>query len=280
MSELTIRWHLFLTDQAIKFDLTPTEREVFACQYALRHEHSPNSKVVNSIETDLKMTPDNIKERSEGIFKKLRKSKEINFETDKGRRTDIVWQWLKQEYPKWEDRILGRSKLGVEAIWTQLKELGRYAPDRMGIYITENQIQTASALPKNYQPKPFLQVIPNDTEGLRFKIHSENMGQILLLNRDEENIVHCMCPSEFAPSINLNYREMSIPQAESDYASLGTEPGKEEWWAWIINNLPPLSWLESAKATALQLSAVQLVELLSQVELQKGEVLYTFYKVT
>lgn len=44
--------------------------------------------------------------------------------------------------------------------------------------------------------------------------------------------------------------------------------GKEEWWGWIIDRMPPLSWLDDAAGnTALQLNAEHLTELLSQVEL-------------
>jgi hypothetical protein len=72
-----------------------------------------------------------------------------------------------------------------------------------------------------------------------------------------------------------------VPQPESTYAHLGAETrGREEWWGWIVSEMPPLIWLGAARDTALQLNAVQLAELLSQVELQHGEVLDTFYRAS
>jgi hypothetical protein len=276
MSELNLkRWRLFLTDKATKSELTGKEMEIFIYQFDLQREHLPNTEIAKSIEAERFISFDNFKERTDSIYKKF----QSNIKDEKGTRPDRMWQWLKKEYPQWEDQLLGRSKLGVEALWIQLKELGRYAPERMGLYSAENQLQTASALPKDYQPKPFLKSVTQGTDKLKFKLLSEGVGQVLLLNCDDAKVVYCLCPSEFAPSFNLEQKELSVPQSESDYAYLGAEPGKEEWWAWIVNKLPPLSWLESARSTALQLSAVQLAELLSQVELQKGEVLHTFYKV-
>lgn len=60
-----------------------------------------------------------------------------------------------------------------------------------------------------------------------------------------------------------------MSQPESTHAYLGAEMvGKEEWWGWIIDRMPPLSWLDDAAGnTALQLNAEHLTELLSQVEL-------------
>ncbi len=72
-----------------------------------------------------------------------------------------------------------------------------------------------------------------------------------------------------------------MPQSESTRAYLGAVMiGKEEWWGWIVSEMPPLSWLGAARDTALQLNAVQLAKLLSQVELQQGEVVHTFYRVS
>lgn len=53
-----------------------------------------------------------------------------------------------------------------------------------------------------------------------------------------------------------------------------------EWWVWIVPQMPILSWLEEARDRVLQLNTVQLAELLTQVELQEGEVLHTFYRVS
>lgn len=277
MTEVNVRWHLFLNDLAVKVELTAGEIEVFTYQFDSQREHQSNTEIKKSIFADKNIGGDNHKRIIGNVYAKL-SNLGVDYGNATAERIDVVWQWLKQEYPQWEERLLGRSKLGVEALWTQLKELGKYAPERMGAYIAENEVQKAGAL-KNPQPNSFLQAVPQGIDGLKFKIVSEGMGQVLLLNYDDAKVVYCVCPSTQAPSINVNRGEMSIPQPESPYAYLGAEPGKEEWWGWIVPQMPILSWLEEARDRVLQLNAVQLAELLTQVELHQGEVLHTFYRV-
>lgn len=256
MTEINFRWQLFLRDFAVQpkliEKLTPGEIEVFTYQFDLLREHWSVSEIRKSISVDLGVGDGNFNRITKNIYPKLT-DLGIDYKNAKGERSDVVWQWLKQEYPKWEAQLLGRSKLGVEALWSRLKELGRYAPDRMGICIIQADVQKAGALPKDYQPKPFLQDVPKDSEGLKFKIVSEFKGEVLLLNYDEAHVVYCLCPSEFAPSSNLDGGETIVPQPESEHAYLGAEMvGKEEWWGWIVSKMPPLSWLGAARNTALQ----------------------------
>jgi hypothetical protein len=280
MNNVIFCWQLFLKYLAVEVSMTPKEIEVFTYQFDRQREHQSVSEIKQSIYADKTIGGENYKQISRRVYAKL-SDLGLDIESENGKHADVTWQWLKGKYPQWEEQFLGRSQLGVGGLWAKLKELGKYAPERMGMYIAENEIQTAGALPKDYQLKPFLDLVPKGTQGLKFKIVSEGMGQVLLLNRDEASVVYCLCPSEFAPSINLHRGEKIVPQPESAYAHLGAEMvGNEEWWAWIVDEMPPLSWLDAARHQALQLNAEQLTELLSQVELQKGEVLHTFYRVS
>jgi hypothetical protein len=280
MKNTDFRWQLFLKDLAVEVSMTTREIEVFTYQFDRQREHRSVSEIKQSIYTDKFIGGENYKNISSNVYAKL-SDLGLDVESTNGKHADVTWQWLKGRYPQWEEQLLGRSKLGIDTLWAKLKELGKYAPERMGMYIVGNEIDKAGAGCNSSSPKLFLDLVPKGTQGLKFKILSEKMGHVLLLNRDEANVVYCLCPSKFAPSVNLHRGEKIVP-SESDYAYLGAEMiGKEEWWGWIVDRVPPLSWLDdAARNEDLQLKAEQLTELLSQVELQKGEVLHTFYRVS
>ncbi|MGB7417399.1 MAG: hypothetical protein WA902_24595 [Thermosynechococcaceae cyanobacterium] len=273
------RWQLFLNELAFQVDLTRRETEVFIYYFELEREHLSNPEIRESFVDENNIGLDYYNNLINGICDKMSELG-INYEENRGTRLELIWRFLRQRYPKWEKKLFANEEVSTRSLWMQLKELGRYAPEKMGIYISENHVQRANALPIGYQNEPFLRNISKGTDGLRFKIKYEGMGQVLLLNCDQEDEVFCLCPSRFAPEINLRNREMEIPQPESQYACLGAAvPGKEEWLAWIVNDLPPLTWLGAARNTALQLSIENLEELVTQVELMKGKVLYSYYRV-
>lgn len=196
-------------------------------------------------------------------------------------REGSIWKGLEDAYPHWqkEKQIVTIEPIqSTQELWSRLKDLGKYAPERMGIYISENKIQKASAVRRSSQSNQFLEEVPKSTPGVHFKILNQGIKKVLLLNRDANQVL-CLCPSALAPSINTDKEQKVVP-------SIGVDSlGREEWWGWIVDEMPPLSWLEAAfqasstEDKALQLSAKQLAELLNWVELQKGEVLYTSYQV-
>jgi hypothetical protein len=287
MTETNFRWQSFLDHLAGKAELATQEAEVFKYQFDPQQEHQSQKSIAESFDKKNHRQNGTYNSTIKRVYNKLKLTDlGIDFETAAADKSDVVWQWLKREYPQWEEKLLGRSTLGIDALWSQLKGLGKYAPERMGISIADNNIDKANAFPTDDRPKPFLDKVAKNTKGLKFKISSENMGQVLLLNNGEMNEVYCFCPSEFAPSINLHRGEKILPERESKYPYLGAATlGRVEWWGWIVKEMPPLSWLEAAfqasrtEDMALRLNAEQLAELLSQVKLQQGEVLHTFYRV-
>jgi hypothetical protein len=301
MTEADFRWQSFLDRLAGKAELAKQEAVAFKYQFDRQQEHQSTKSIEESFDKKNHYENGTYNSTIKRVYNKLNNLGIDLLDKPAADKSDVVWQWLKQNYPQWEEQLLGRSKLSIDALWSQLKELGQHAPDRMGIYIAENKIETMGVFPEGYQPQPYLSEIPQGTQRLKFKIvseNSENMEQVLLLTRDESKVVYCLCPSEFAPSIdlnksekvlpqsefapiiNLNKSEKVLPQSESKYAYLGAETrGREEWWGWIVSEMPPLSWLDTARDTALELKSAQLAELLSRVESQQGEVLYTSYLV-
>jgi hypothetical protein len=280
MTETNFRWQSFLDHQAVKAGLASKEIEAFKYQFDLQREHQSAQAIAKSFgkENPFDTSYDTTIKR---VYNKL-----TNLVIDLATTADkagVVWQWLRQEYRQWVEQFLGPSGLGVDDLWSKLRNLAKYAPDRMGMYVAGGDVPIMGVFPRNYRPSPFLTEVPKGTQGLKFKIvTSEKMRKVLLLQYDDEaKVVCCFCPSEFASSTNLHRGEKILPQQpESRYAYLGaTTTGKEEWWGWIICEMPPLSWLKAAEDTTLPLNTEQLAELLIQVKSHEGEVLRTFYRV-
>jgi hypothetical protein len=171
-----------------------------------------------------------------------------------------------------------------DELWSRLKGLGRYAPDRMGIYEKKVDIlNMGGAFQEEDLPKLFLDTVIKGTENLKFKVLSKERGKILLLlNYDEAGNIWCVCPSIHTPSIELNRGEMIVPQLEAPKLFLPRPRmvGKEQWWAWIVSEEPPLSWFEQMRNNrGEKLSNRQLLELLRLAEVKNGEVLHTYYWV-
>ncbi len=282
MTETNFSWQSFLDHLAVKAGLASQETKAFKHQFDLQQEHQSTIAIAKSFVDKNHVEKGTYKKNLDHVYYKLTKLG-IDFgEATAVDKPGVVWQWLKQEYPNWKEKCLERSKRGVDALWSQLRNLGKHAPDRMGMFVAENDVPRISALPEDYQPSPFLNEVPKGTQGLKFKIVSEGMGKnVLLLNYDDkEKVVYCFCPSRFAPSMSLHRGETIVPQPESKFPYLGAKiPGTEEWWGWIVTEMPPLSWLKEAQDTALQLNTEHLAELLSQVASHEGEVLRTSYQV-
>jgi hypothetical protein len=281
MTETNFSWQSFLDHLAVEAGLASQETKAFKHQFDRQQENQSAKAIEESFIKKNSVEKGTYQSHIKRVYAKL-----INLGIDVDRVTaadkpGVVWQWLKQEYPNWKEKCLERSPLGVDALWSKLRNLGKYAPDRMGMFVAENYVEKAGALPEDYQPKPFLDEVPKGTQGLKFKIVSKGMGKVLLLNYDDkEKVVYCFCPSRFAPSMSLHRGETLVPQPESKFPYLGAKTlGTEEWWGWVVTEMPPLSWLEAAQNTALQLNTEQLAELLSQVESHEGEVLRTSYQV-
>jgi hypothetical protein len=173
-----------------------------------------------------------------------------------------------------------------DELWSQLKELGDYSPRRMGIY-QKPQIDISNmggAFEEEDLPKRFLDTVPKGTERLKFQILSEGRGKVLLLlNREESGKIYCVCPSILTPSIEFDLGgEMIVPQPEAPkpYLRIPTTAGKEDWWAWIVNEEPSsLDWWEKMRNNRGSLLTNQQLADLLRLAGRQGEVLHTYYWV-
>jgi hypothetical protein len=167
-----------------------------------------------------------------------------------------------------------------------LKELGDYSPRRMGIY-PQPQIDISNmggAFEEEDLPKRFLETVYKGTERLKFHILSEGRGKVLLLlNREESGKIYCVCPSILTPSVEFDLGgEIIVPQPEAPkpYLRIPTTAGKEDWWAWIINEEPSsLSWWDKMRNNRGSLITNQQLADLLGLAARQGEVLHTYYRV-
>jgi hypothetical protein len=285
MTVVDLRWQSFLQDAGVRAKLTVGEMEVWQFQFDRSRERWTVAEIKQALQQEKNTGKDSYKGIIRSVYNRL-EDLGVSFENDNDKAVK-VWEWLRSEFPSWDEARYGRSKLSKAELWDQLKELGNYAPDRLGMFTAQAQdavgadIGRMNALPPEYrQPSPFLAEIPRGTAGLKFRVTTDQgLRRVLLLNRDESGVVVCMCPSPFVQSAFVQGGELVVPDARSGYAYLGADtPGKEEWWAWLVPQMPSLSWLQDIVGV-LELQSLQLADLLSSVEITEGEVLHTFYQV-
>ncbi len=97
---------------------------------------------------------------------------------------------------------------------------------------------------------------------LAFDLNRE--GYLTLLNKGEEGIVYCLCPSWFAPGARLEARRFYLPQKGSSYEAfeLSGAAGKEKLLAVISDEPLGLDWLPSDSDTPARVLSEDDIELL------------------
>lgn len=114
-----------------------------------------------------------------------------------------------------------------------------------------------------------------------YQVISPQSGNLILFEREPNNTIVCLCPSEFSPSTYHAGKETKLPHPDSEYVSFGSdELGWEQLIAVITPELPPFQWLEDSRKEALEVDREHLAGLLDYVNGQpNAEVLYTEYLV-
>lgn len=202
---------------------------------------------------------------SKNIFPKLEAEGCPSGEATKDKR-EIAQAWLREKiYPDWL----------FDYCWQQLSS--RATPtQKMGPVLAENPATLGVRRKKSY-----LKEVPKDSDIL-FKVDLDSPGHLLLLEREPNGVVCCLCPSEYAPKMNLSAGEAVFPQPGAPDPTFGSdEVGLEQWLAVISSNELPFDWLAQSKIEALELNNEHLLGLWNYLQESKDcQLLYTQYVVT
>ncbi|MGZ5443547.1 MAG: TIR domain-containing protein [Thermoanaerobaculia bacterium] len=101
---------------------------------------------------------------------------------------------------------------------------------------------------------------------VRLAIESDRDGYLLLLDQGPEDILYCLCPSQFAPDRRLNRGLTILPQPTSSYDAfvLSGKPGREQLLA-IISDAPlQMNWERTSRIPAHVLNDADVAALMQQ----------------
>lgn len=123
------------------------------------------------------------------------------------------------------------------------------------------------------------------TKGLGALPDSEYQSYLMLLDQGPEEIIYCLCPSDFAPDTRLRTGRNNLPQAGSRYDSFVVtgKAGREHLLAIITDELLGLDWMpNSVKEPARILRPADIDTLLKRLRGLEGDrwtVLSTYFDV-
>jgi hypothetical protein len=202
---------------------------------------------------------------SKTVFSKLESEGCPSKEATKDKR-DIAQAWLREAiYPNWL----------FDYCWQQLSSQA-IPSQKMGAVLPETPATLGARRKKSY-----LTEVPKDSDIL-FKVDLDSPGHLLLLEREPNGVVCCLCPSEYAPKMSLSAGEAIFPQPEAPDPTFGSdEVGVEQWLAVISPNEFTFDWFAQNKIEAFDLNYEHLLGLLNYVQESKDcQLLYTQYVVT
>ncbi len=149
--------------------------------------------------------------------------------------------------------------------------------DNMGAVLWEGP---ANLRAQRKKTSSFLKEVPKDRDFL-FKVRLERDGYLILLQREPNGTIYCLCPSEYAVEWRLPAGEVTLPQPGSPHATFGAdELGWEQWLAIASLESPPFAWLEDSKHEAVELDGDRLHQLWQYVDSNPDcELMYAEYQV-
>ncbi len=183
--------------------------------------------------------------------------------------------WGNGERQKWKKvRQWHEEKLYPSWLWQQVRRVS-LPTTLMGVRRSET-VADLKMFPDT--PSPYLTEVPVGS-AIIFEGEFEPSCHLLLLERDAENIVYCLCPSKFAPNSKCNGDRVKLPQAKNE-AFQPSVIGSEQLVAILSTAEPSFSWWERARLEAMALQSDQLQDVLNYVETaQDVQVLYSEYQV-
>lgn len=101
---------------------------------------------------------------------------------------------------------------------------------------------------------------------VRLAIESDRDGYLLLLDQGPEEILYCLCPSQFAPDMRLNRGLTILPQPTSPYDAfvLSGKPGSEQLLAIISDTPLQMNWDRTSRIPAHVLNDADVAALMQQ----------------
>lgn len=195
------------------------------------------------------------------------------------------WQdakkWLREEiFPGWykdyQKLLSPPFPQSLSQLWELMRSRAKRT-DNMGAVLWEG---VPSLGARRKKPSSFLKEVPKDSDIL-FKVRLEREGYLILLEREPNGTVCCLCPSEYAVEWRLPAGEVTLPQLGSPCDTFGAdELGWEQWLAIASLESPSFPWLEDSKREAVELDGDRLHQLWLYVDGNPDcELMYAEYQV-
>ncbi len=196
-------------------------------------------------------------------------------------RWQFAKKWLREEiFPQWykkRQRLLSPPfPQTLSQLWELMKSRAKRT-DNMGPVLWEG---VPSLGARRNKPSSFLREVPKDSDIL-FKVRLEREGHLILLEREPNGTVCCLCPSEYAVEWRLPAGEVTLPQPNAPFPTFGAdELGWEQWLAIASLESPPFAWLEDSKREAVELDGDRLHQLWQYADGNPDcELMYAEYQV-
>lgn len=119
---------------------------------------------------------------------------------------------------------------------------------------------------------------------VRLAVESDRDGYLLLLDQGPEDILYCLCPSQFAPDRRLNRGLTILPQPASPYDAfvLSGKPGREQLLAIISDTPLRMNWKRTSRSPAHVLNDTDVAALMQQLgnmEANRWVALSTYFDI-
>lgn len=264
----------FLEAMATHFCFTGKNRVAFLQRFSEQYAELSNKDLADEYQRELLAglgegsLPDIVlRDRLQAICLKLEDEGCPFPEGLKKGRWQFAKKWLREEiFPQWyhdRQRLLSPPlSQTLSQLWESMRSRAKRT-DNMGPVLWEG-VPTLGA--RRNKPSSFLREVPKDSDIL-FKVRLEREGYLILLEREPNGTVCCLCPSEYAAEWRLPAGEVTLPQLGSPCPTFGAdELGWEQWLAIASLESPPFAWLEDSKQEALVLDGDRLGQLWQYVD--------------
>jgi hypothetical protein len=169
---------------------------------------------------------------------------------------------------EWYPQLIDRSPADL---WKMLWEYAREDGERFRVikaadkpqFVREG-ISMLGAIPRNRVKKCYSVLLE---EKIVFCVDMPIEGHLVLLEREPNGDIVCLSPSQYVRQNKLSVGLSILPQRDNSQtidAFGANEPGREEWIACLLPNVPltEFGWLETSRQEALVLEVDELVSLL------------------
>jgi hypothetical protein len=181
--------------------------------------------------------------------------------SDPRNKADIVWQSLEEKYPTW---IRKNIPPNLDEIWQRLWADGEDGSDMFGP-ITQASLKTLGGIgdeiERTNSSSEFFRFLKRGA-AIKIKVNPVVSGEIIILERNQQGHIFCLCPSYIQKEYFLTDRPLLIPAGE-EFVSM-EEPDVLQLCMVTASQLPRFDWLPLTNKQSLQIKSNELKDVLEQ----------------